>query len=291
MSRHNVLEELGVAANSNIIKDPGNAGNILLQGRSLGVCELVSAGAETRTLPRPTAVGQRALISMITDAGDITLTVTGGINEDGDTTFTFSDPGQFLDLVSIRTVSSGTSTYAWRKISDYGLGNIAPGDASVLDEFSGLAATADELNATSDVSTRTVTFTGTQLTVTAALYGDRDVLLDNTHTVTVTLPAASGSGNRYNFLVKTLGTDGSKVIAVANTTDVIRGASIAANTQSTTIGFIATASDDTITLNNTTTGGAVGTRVTLLDAAAGVFLVNVFNITTGNPATPFSNSV
>ena len=287
MSAHSLLREL-YTAQSKPIKDPGASGTIKLEGRSFGCCELVSATAESRTLPAPTASGVWVLLQFKTDGGDITLTVTGGFNEDGDTTFTFDDPGQYLLLVSVRTAAS---TYVWRKVSDYGLGNIAPGDAAVLDEFSALTATAAELNATSDVSTRLVSVTGTQLTVTAAVHGDRDVILDNTHTMTVVLPAASGSGNRYNFIVKTTGTDGSKIIQVANTTDVINGGSLAVNTQSTTIGFTATASDDTITLNNTTTGGVKGTRVTLVDVAAGVYLVNIFNITTGNPATPFSNAV
>lgn len=287
MSAYSLLHDL-YNAQSSPIKDPGASGTIKLEGRSGGHVELVSTGAESRTLPAPVDSGIFVGLSMKTDGGDITLTVTGGLNEDGDTTFTFDDAGQFLLLMSIRTAAS---TYVWRKISDYGLGNIAPGDAAVLDEFSALTATAAELNAVADVSTRMVTVTGTQLTVTAAVHADRDVVLDNTHTVTAILPAASGSGDRYNFIVKTTGTDGSKIIKVANTTDVINGGSLAVNTQSTTIGFTATASDDTVTLNNTTTGGVKGSRVTLLDVAAGVYLVNIFNITTGNPATPFSNTV
>lgn len=277
MSAHSLLREL-FEAESSPVKDPGASGTIKLEGRSHGHCELVSGTSESRTLPAPTASGIWFAASMKTDGGDITLTVTGGFNEDGDTSLTFSDAGQFYVFMSVRTAAS---TFVWRLISDHTTGNVTRE----------LTATADEINAVADVSARILTVTGTQLTVTAAVHADRDVLLDNTHTVTVTLPAASGSGNRYNFIVKTTGTDGSKIIQVANTTDVINGGSLAVNTQSTTIGFTATASDDTITLNNTTSGGVKGTRVTLLDAASGVYLVNIFNLTTGNPATPFSNAV
>lgn len=284
MSAHSLLRDLSEAQGSPI-GDPGSGGTILLRDRSFGFCELVSAGAESRTLPAPTRSGQWVVVSAKTAVGAITLTVTGGYNPNGSTNFTLDAAGEFIVLCSVRTAAS---TFVWRKVADHAMSDIEQADSAVLEVLSALTATADEINATSDVSTRMVTVTGTQLTVTAALYADRDVILDNTHTVTVVLPAASGSGNRYNFIVKTTGTDGSKIITVANTTDVVEGASLAVNTQSTTIGFIATATDDTITLNNTTTGGVTGTRVSILDIAAGRFRVEVFNITTGNPETPFS---
>ena len=142
-----------------------------------------------------------------------------------------------------------------------------------------------------DSATKLVASTATQIVVTAAAHAGRNVVLNSTHTTTVTLPAATGTGNVYTFLVGTTGTDGSKIIQVANTTDVIQGASIAANTQSTTIGFITSATSDTVTLNNTTTGGLIGSEVSIIDVVAGTFLVSVFNIATGNPATPFSAAV
>ncbi len=164
-------------------------------------------------------------------------------------------------------------------------------NAEINSVVHGNTATAAEITRNAAASTRLVATTATQVSVTAAAHGERDLVLTSTHTTTVTLPAASGSGNRYNIIVGVTGTDGSKIVQVANTTDVIQGASIAANTQSTTIGFISTSGSDTITLNNTTTGGLLGTRITIVDVAAGTFLANVFNITTGNPATPFSNAV
>ncbi len=267
--------------------DPGASG-IIYVDRSPATVPLKSATTETRTLSAPTKPGDQVLIYLRTDGGDVTLTVTGGYNEDGDTTFVFTEVGQFIKLEAIETA---VGTLLWRKISDYGLGNISAADAAVLDELSGLTATSDEINATSDVSTRTVATTSTQITVTAAVHADRDLVLNSTHTTTVTLPAASGSGNRYIVSVGVSGTDGSKIIKVANTTDAIRGGSVAVNTQATILTFTATATDDTITMNNTTTGGLIGSKVEILDIAAGVFLAQVLTITTGNPATPFSATV
>jgi hypothetical protein len=112
------------------LADPGDAKTIVVN-KSLATCDLVSATAETRTLGRPTKKGVQITLHMKTDGGDITLTVTGGFNELGTTTFVFSDPGQFITLLSFY---DGTSYY-WRKISD-----------SAMASVEGLTATGSELN-------------------------------------------------------------------------------------------------------------------------------------------------
>jgi hypothetical protein len=161
MPAHKVLHDVH---GGDPIKDPGASGTIQVD-RSPAYCGLQSATAETRTLARPLKRGAVVTLAMEVDGGDITLTVTGGINEDGDTTFTFSDPGQNLTLVACATVSSGTSTLFWRKLSDYGLGNVAPADSAVLDELSGLTATVTELNTVADFpATSAITATADGLT-------------------------------------------------------------------------------------------------------------------------------
>lgn len=108
--------------------DPGTGQTITIE-RTLAYVPLTSVGVETRTLARPTRVGAVATLAMKADGGDITVTITGGYDETGDTTFVFSDPGQFLMLISLY---DGTN-YFWRKISDYGLGNQTPAvSAAVL---------------------------------------------------------------------------------------------------------------------------------------------------------------
>jgi hypothetical protein len=125
---HRLRADLLRSGNRTITKDPGNAGTIRLRG-SLAYCPLVSIAAETRTLPRPISVGQIATIEHKTDGGDITLTVTGGFNEDGDTTFTFSDGGQFAMFVGC---FDGTNFF-WRKFADYSTANLTPAEAAFLD--------------------------------------------------------------------------------------------------------------------------------------------------------------
>lgn len=130
MSSANVVREIYLSP-WRILDDPGASGTISVKDQSPVHVDLVSAAAETRTLSQPTRAGAVIEIGMKTDGGDITLTVTGGYDESGSTTFTFSDPGQFAIFVSFDV--SGTIT--WRKVSDHGVGGVT-----------GLTATATELN-------------------------------------------------------------------------------------------------------------------------------------------------
>lgn len=111
MSGHNALLQNFQA---DPLVDPGSGGSIAVD-RSPCYVPLVSLAAETRTLQRPTRVGAIAILSMQTDGGDITITVTGGINENDDATIVFSDAGQVVVLVSCY---DGTN-YFWRKIADH----------------------------------------------------------------------------------------------------------------------------------------------------------------------------
>jgi hypothetical protein len=89
--------------------DPGDAGTVTAD-RNLLYCSLVSAAAETRTLARPTVEGVFATLYLKTDGGDLTLTVTGGYNEAGDTTLVFDDAGQSATFISCYTGSA----YHWK---------------------------------------------------------------------------------------------------------------------------------------------------------------------------------
>jgi hypothetical protein len=102
------------------------------------------------------------------------------------------------------------------------------------------------------------------------------------------------SGAKYRFVVKTTVTSNGYIIKVANTTDAFFGFSniISDDAGGPAKGFIASAaSDDTITLNGTTSGGYAGDEVEVEDIAAGVFRVWVMGKATGTEATPFSATV
>ena len=109
---------------------------------------------------------------------------------------------------------------------------------------------------------------------------------------TVTLPAATGTGNIYRFFVGTTVTSNDYIIQVANATDVMAGVAIVANDTDASASIFETAADSyTITLDGSTTGGILGQIITIQDMASGVFSVVSTGAATGTEATPFSAAV
>ena len=142
------------------------------------------------------------------------------------------------------------------------------------------------------------TFTATDA-VTSEEHAGRTLLLGEVGgnaLVTLTLPAATGSGNIYKFIVSVVNTS-NYVIKVANATDTIDGQVIVQNDTTeggtaSVIGWKADGTDDTITLNGTTTGGAsIGDYVELIDIAANQYTVSGMLQASGTEATPFSATV
>jgi hypothetical protein len=109
---------------------------------------------------------------------------------------------------------------------------------------------------------------------------------------TVTLPAASGTGNVYKFFVKTTVTSNSYKIQVANANDTMAGVAIVANDSDNSASIFETAAaSDTITLDGTTTGGILGGTIEIQDVASNIFSVVTRGAATGTEATPFSAAV
>ena len=80
------------------IADPGASGAIpVLQS---GHVNIVSAGAETRTIAAPTFVGQKLLLNLKTDGGTVTITVATTVNQAGNTVLAFDDAGDSVLLVA-----------------------------------------------------------------------------------------------------------------------------------------------------------------------------------------------
>lgn len=109
--------------------------------------------------------------------------------------------------------------------------------------------------------------------------------------LTLTLPAATGSGLRYTIVVGTTVTSNSVVIQVTGN-DTMTGLAIsAADGGSTVNGWETAADSDTITFNGSTTGGIKGDMVELIDCAADLWAVQVRSASTGIEASPFSAAV
>ncbi len=84
----------------NTIADPGDAGASAVTGP--GSVDIVTAGAETRTLADPTFRGQQISLCMKTDGGDCVITAASAINQTGNNTITMNDAGDSLQLVAIQ---------------------------------------------------------------------------------------------------------------------------------------------------------------------------------------------
>ena len=109
-------------------------------------------------------------------------------------------------------------------------------------------------------------------------------------TIALTLPAAAGTGDVYTVFVVANANPRTVSLAVANATDVLAGGVAVA----TDIGGVvenAAPTDDTITMNGTTTGGLAGSWVRVTDVATGFWLLEGFLVSSGAEATPFSAAV
>ncbi len=163
-------------------------------------------------------------------------------------------------------------------------------------KFAGVDLTA-ALAAQGNNSARYVA-AGATKTLTAA--NDRQTIkLDTAAGSVVTLPAATGSGIRFKFVVTLVATSNSHKIQVANASDFMIGAIAGVSDDPATVkGWIAANSgtvstnSDTITLNRSTTGSvSVGETIEVEDIAANTWLVTGMITQSGTEATPFSAAV
>lgn len=120
------------------------------------------------------------------------------------------------------------------------------------------------------------------------------VNLDTLAGSTVTLPASTGNGKHYRFVVTVLATSNSHIVKVANSTDTMQGIILSMDdTAAAAVAFAATAgTSDTITLNRSTTGSVtIGEWIDIEDIAVGKWQVRGVITNTGTPATMFSATV
>lgn len=159
-----------------------------------------------------------------------------------------------------------------------------------------LLATQAELDAVADDSARVVA-AGATLAVTVALHNKRVILLDTAAGSICTLPAGAAGviGARFRFRVSVLATSNSHIVKVANASDTMKGIILGTRVDSgnAVLGFAAGATDDTITLNRTTTGSvSLGEEIECEYVATNVWQVRgVLSATGAAFATPFSATV
>jgi hypothetical protein len=142
MSSHRILHDSFQAAY--LMTDPGDAGTITVD-RDRAVCPVVTATTETRTLAQPTKAGIMCMVVLDTDGGDLTMTVTGGYNNDDDTSVVLDDAGDFILFVAIKEGAN----YYWRVVAQEGTSAaIEEGAFDSLTVTTANATTATVTNAT-----------------------------------------------------------------------------------------------------------------------------------------------
>lgn len=140
-----------------------------------------------------------------------------------------------------------------------------------------------------------VSLTATTI-LTAAAHANRPLLMGASGAaLTFTLPAATGSGNKFRFYVSVVNTSNYLIKASAGTMlfkGMIVGQSATDSATDAARTWVAGATDDTITLNGTTTGGKdIGNWIELEDCSATMWAVKGFITASGVEATPFSDTV
>ena len=165
------------------------------------------------------------------------------------------------------------------------LATISETDFGVVSD---LTATATEINNMCDASSRLVTLDSTPVSITAATHGERIMLFHKADGVVCTLPAATGTGVKYTFLVKTTVTSNAYDIKVDSASATMDGIAYTAQDGGDTIvAFETAATSDSVRMEGTTQGGIIGDKVVLIDVGTNLWHVNVFNSATGTEASPF----
>lgn len=134
-----------------------------------------------------------------------------------------------------------------------------------------------------------VTVTDATVTITDDAHVGQRVVFNRAAGVTATLPAATGSGNRYEF-IGAVDATGSQIIQVTGD-DTMAGVAYLGNDSAGASCFYTAATSDTITMDGSTKGGLKGWRVICDDIAADTWAVMVFSEASGTEATPFSAAV
>lgn len=135
-----------------------------------------------------------------------------------------------------------------------------------------------------------VTVTSATVAITEGAHAGQRVVLNRAAGVTATLPDATGSGARYEFILLADAT-GDHIIQVANASDTMMGVAYLGNDAAGASCFYTADTSDTITLNGSTKGGLKGARILVDDIGADVWAVMVYSEASGIEATPFSAAV
>lgn len=279
MSAHKIFQDMLFARYSvGTIPDPGDGLKLRILGDD-DVCVITSTtGTKTRVLPPAASFGVGTRVTL-----QLKSITSGQVNvaDDTPTTTALTTAG---DSATFRVKMVGT-TKKWIV------------DAVILP---GLTATAAELNQLHSQTTPkfvsgnapvVVPAGTTTLTLVPATHAGRILNIASTGGLALTPPAATGTGDVYEFICSAAITGGSFTFdaKAGNASDVIYGW-LQSYKATTFTPYPNASNSNLITFNGTTTGGAaIGDWFRVTDAALHVWKIEGFTVQSGSIATMFSN--
>jgi len=135
-----------------------------------------------------------------------------------------------------------------------------------------------------------VNVTAATLAVAAATHAGRVVTLNRAAGITSTLPAATGTGDKYTFIVGTTITSNNYVFSPTGNDTMFGFALMDDGDGEPANGWTCGGGNNTVTLGGTSnaTGGVKGDRIEFIDIAADEWQVSIWGTQGGTEATPFS---
>jgi hypothetical protein len=176
------------------------------------------------------------------------------------------------------------------------INSVIDGNTATAAEISAVCddntATAAEITRWCDVSKRVVSLTGTA-SITEVLHEGKICVITGTSAANYTLPEATGSGATYRFIINEVNTNNTVFKTADATNCAFYGSvNILDLDAAAQAAYAPAATDDLMTLNGTTTGGAIGDYIEFIDMATDKWMVfgQLQCPTSSNPATPFSGT-
>lgn len=214
---------------------------------------------------------------------------------DGDVLDSTAVTASGTELNYLAGITPGTQAASKAVVAD---SNVNTGVSKVTELHIGSSGSEVQVNATpaeidrvADVSARIVSLSGTE-SITQASHDGKTLSMGTTD-VNATLPAATGTGARFRFLVTGVPATTAHTIACAGT-DEFNGHVLQTDTDTsdTLASYPALAGDDfdLITLDGTTKGGIVGDWIEVEDIASGVWALKAITNASGSVASPLSSS-
>ena len=156
----------------------------------------------------------------------------------------------------------------------------------------GVTLTGPAASGTTAVNSPAPVPAGATLTLTAA-QSNSAILLNTAAGSVVTLPAATGSGNRYRFKVTTTTTSGAHKILAASSSDFLNGIVTGENAGTAKCFASAASTNHSLQMpfsGSQPSGGFIGDWFDVEDVAANLWTVSGMYQAGTTPTTPFSSA-